>query len=194
MHKLTLILLLTTGASGVLRADALTYTITPNGGQFSYQFSLTNTGATGGTIFDLFLSLPTDITNIDTAMIGTPVGWGDPTGGLLFFGPDAAVSTSFIEWAADFSGIYDVQTGTALAGFSLNSSIDIGRPVTFALNGSTDFAVARNVTITPEPSTLALILAAIAAIGFRIRFRWVEAQISGRSGALCGDFWNKVRW
>src|ERR1017187_5574171 len=101
MRKLILTLLVAIGSICPVNAGVLTYTITPTGGQSLYQFTLTNTGDTGGTLFDLFLSLPTDITNIDTTTIGTPVGWGDPTGGLLFFGPDAAPSTSFIDWAAD---------------------------------------------------------------------------------------------
>ena len=120
MCKLILTLLVTLFSVGSLSAGVLTYTVTPNSGQFVYDFTLTNTGDTGGTLFDLFLSLPTDITNIDTTTIGTPVGWGDPTGGLLFFGPDAAPSTSFIEWAADFSGTYDLGIGNSLGGYSLD--------------------------------------------------------------------------
>ena len=97
MCKFILTLLVAIASIGPLNAGVLTYTITPTGGQFAYDFTLTNTGGTGGTLFDLFLALPTDISNIDTTTIGTPVGWGDPTGGLLFFGPDAAPSTSFID-------------------------------------------------------------------------------------------------
>src|ERR1039458_10020038 len=137
MRKLILTLLVTLFSVGSLSAGVLTYTITPTGGQSLYQFTLTNTGATGGTLFDVFLSLPTDIANIDTTTIGTPVGWSDPNGGLLFFGPDAAPSTSFIEWAADFSGAYDLGIGNSLGGFSFRSSVDVGQPITFALNGST---------------------------------------------------------
>ena len=174
MCKLILTLLVTLFSVGSLSAGVLTYTITPNGGQSLYQFTLTNTGDAGGTLFDLFLSLPTDITNIDTTTIGTPVGWGDPTGGLLFFGPDAAPSTSFIEWAADFSGTYDLGIGNSLGGFSFRSSVDVGRPITFALNGSTEFAAAQEVTTTPEPATFVLMLPVILVIGFRMRSRTAQ--------------------
>ena len=171
MCKLILTLLVTLFSVGSLSAGVLTYTITPTGGQSLYQFTLTNTGDTGGTLFDLFLSLPTDITNIDTTTIGTPVGWGDPTGGLLFFGPDAAPSTSFIEWAADFSGTYDLGIGNSLGGYSFRSSVDVGQPITFALNGSTDFAAAQEVSGTPEPATFVLMLPVILLIGLRTRSR-----------------------
>ena len=66
MCKLILTLLVTLFSVGSLSAGVLTYTVTPNSGQFVYDFTLTNTGDAGGTLFDLFLSLPTDITNIDT--------------------------------------------------------------------------------------------------------------------------------
>ena len=178
MRKLILILGVALGAVGSLNADVLTYTITPNGGQFAYEFTLTNTGDTGGTLFDLFLSLPTDISNIDTTSIGTPVGWGDPTGGLLFFGPDAAPSTSFIEWAADFSGTYDLGIGSSLGGYSFNSLVDVGQPIRFALNGSTDFAAAQEISLAtvPEPTTVVLLLPMMLAIGFHTRFRSRHAR------------------
>lgn len=174
MRKLILTLLVTLGSICPVNAGVLTYTITPTGGQSLYQFTLTNTGDTGGTLFDVFLSLPTDIANIDTTRIGTPVGWGDPTGGLLFFGPDAAPSTSFIEWAADFSGTYDLGIGNSLGGFSFRSSVDVGQPITFALNGSTDFATAQEVTTTPEPATFLLLIPALVAIAFRVRSRTAQ--------------------
>jgi len=162
MRRLTLLLAVVALCSvGSLDAGVLTYTITPNAGQFTYDFTLTNTGDTGGTLFDLFLSLPTDIANIDTTSVGTPIGWGDPTGGLLFFGSDTSPSTSFIEWAADFSGSYDVGIGNSLGGFSFNSSVDIGQPVTFALNGSTDFTTAQEVSSVPEPATLLPLLSVL---------------------------------
>src|ERR1035437_2391799 len=122
MRKLILILVVGLCSICPLNADVLTYTITPSGGQFVYDFTLSNTGDTGGTLFDVFLSLQTDIANIDTTTIGTPIGWGDPSGGLLFFGPDVSPSTSFIQWSADFSGLYDVGIGNSLGGFSLLSS------------------------------------------------------------------------
>ena len=174
MRKLILIVGAALWAGGPLSADVLTYTITPTSGQFAYDFTLTNTGDTGGTLFDLFLSLPTDITNIDTTSIGTPVGWGDPTGGLLFFGPDAAPSTSFIEWASDASGTYDVGTGSSLGGFSFNSSVDVGQPITFALNGSTDFATAQEVSSVPEPATFLLLLPVLVAVASWTRLRPVR--------------------
>jgi hypothetical protein len=137
---------------GSAAADSLYYTTTPTSGGFTYDFTLTNTGDTGGTLFDLFLSIPLDISDIDTTTIGAPVGWGDPTGGLLFFGPDVSPSTSFIEWASDASGLYDVTIGNSLSGFSFISSQSVAGSLTFALNGSTTFDVAQPAATIPEPS------------------------------------------
>ena len=92
----------------------------------------------------------------------------------LFFGPDAAPSTSFIEWAADFSGTYDLGIGNSLGGYSFRSSVDVGQPIMFALNGSTDFATAQEVTTTPEPATFVLMLPMILAIGLRTRSRTAQ--------------------
>jgi hypothetical protein len=167
MRLLVLIVTLTTSS---LWADSLTYTTSEVGGKTSYQFTLTNTGTTGGTLFDLFLHLPTDIGNIDTGTIGTPVGWGDPAGGLLFFGPDVSPSTSFIEWTSDFSGLYDVGIGSSLSGYSFTAT-DIVGPITFALNGSTEFAPAQGVTPVPEPAMLIPLLASLVAISILLRFK-----------------------
>jgi len=159
----------TTISAGLLRADSVTYTVAPNAGQFLYQFTLTNTGDTGGTLFDLFLSMPTDISNIDTSIIGTPVGWGDPTGGLLFFGPDTGPGTAFIEWS-DGGPAFDLGIGSALSGFSFNSAVTIGQPILYALNESTDLSTAEpQATSTPEPGTFALVLAILLGIGWRVR-------------------------
>jgi hypothetical protein len=162
------ILILTAGLScGLAKADTLAYTLTPSGGagQVLYQFTLNNSGDTGGTIFDLFLSLPTELSNINTSTIGTPAGWGDPAGGLLFFGADASPSTSFIEWTADFSGANDVAIGGHLSGFSFTASQPITGPITFALNGSTTFETAVQASSVPEPSMLVILLAMFAALG-----------------------------
>src|SRR5262249_35229550 len=138
-------LILLAAASGLLRADVVTYTVSPAAGGFSHQFTLSNTGTTGDTLFDLFLSLPTEIANIDTNTIGTPMGWGDATGGLLFFGPDVSPLTSFIEWVADFSGAHDVAIGSSRSGFSFTSADPVGMPISFALNGSTTLSPAEQI-------------------------------------------------
>jgi hypothetical protein len=175
MRKLILLLGVGLWAGGPLSADVLTYTITPSSGVFVYDFTLTNTGDTGGTLFDLFLSLPTDIINIDTTTIGTPIGWGDPTGGLLIFGVDTSPTTSFIDWSADFSQLYDLGIGSSLGGFSFRSSVDVGQPITFALNGSTDFATAQEVSSVPEPGSFVLLVTMLLAVaGFQIRSRSVQ--------------------
>ena len=153
------VLILLSLVTGILQADTLTYTSLPVSGGFSYQFTLTNTGATGGALFDLFLSLPTDISNIDTSSIGTPMGWGDPAGGLLFFGPDGSPSTSFIQWAAAFSGAFDLGIGSSLSGFSFTASQPVGTPIEFALNGSTMFEEAQLLTVVPEPGAFTLLAA-----------------------------------
>jgi hypothetical protein len=151
-----------------LFADSTTYSVIPNGSEFDYDFTLNNSGATGGTLFDLFLSLPIDISDIDTSTIGTPVGWGDPTGGLLFYGPNASPSTAFIEWSSDFSGLYDVQIGDSLSGFSFESSELITSPITFALNDSTSFDTAQPVSSVPEPVGL------LALVGVSLLFAGVR--------------------
>jgi hypothetical protein len=153
-------------ASGVgrLEADTLTYTVTPNASRFEYQLVLTNTGTTGGPLFDLFLSLPADIATIDTAAIGRPAGWGDPAGGLVFFGPDTSPSTSFIEWAADFSGGYDVGIGRSLSGFSFLASGRMGMPLRYSVNGSLDFGTAAEAAI-PEPRVFQLMGLVVGVVG-----------------------------
>jgi hypothetical protein len=165
MHERVFIPVLVTIGIGVLRADNVTYTVTPSSGSFLYQFTLSNTGATGGTLFDLFLSLPTDISNIDTGTIGTPAGWGDPTGGLLFFGPDTGPGTAFLEWS-NGGPPFDLAIGSSLSGFSFNSSVGVGQPIMYGLNGSADLSPAQpQTTSTPEPATFWLLLIpAVAAI------------------------------
>ena len=162
--KISIVVLMMILGAGVLWGDAVTYTVTSNGSLFQYEFTLTNTGAMGGSLFDLFLLLPTDISNINTATIGTPVGWGDASGGLLFFGPDAAPGTSFIDWSADFSGAFDVAIGSSLSGYSFRSTRQIG-VIEFALNGSEAFDIAQNV---PEPGTLALFVTLLAPVALRL--------------------------
>ena len=159
MQNIALLIVSCTLFAGTgLFADSVTYTVTSNAGQFNNSLTLTNSGTTGGTVFDLFVSIPTDIRNIDTSNIGTPIGWGDPTGGLLFFGADERPSTSFIEWAADASGLYDVQIDSSLKGFSFIMSQSAGDPITFALNGSTTFSTALQGVAVPEPNSLSTVL------------------------------------
>jgi hypothetical protein len=169
---------------GLLRADDLTYTVGKDigAGQTRYQFTLTNTGDTGGTLFDLFLELPMEIANINTASIGAPAGWGDPTGGLLFFGPDVNPATSFIEWTADFSGAHDVAIGSSLAGFSVTTLQPIDGPILFALNDSTTFGTAVQSTV-PEPGTFILLLSIVAALVVRYRSAAARARSSTNSAS-----------
>lgn len=77
----------------------------------------------GGTLVDLLVGIPTDVGTIDTRAIGRPMRWEDTVGGLVFFGSDASPSTSFFEWAADFSGADDVGIGRSLFGFSFFASV-----------------------------------------------------------------------
>jgi hypothetical protein len=165
---------------GTARADSLVYTTAVTSGGLSYDFTLTNTGDTGGTLFDLFLSIPLDINDIDTTSIGTPVGWGDPSGGLLFFGPDVSPSTSFIEWASDASGLYDALIGDSLSGFSFVSSLTVTGPLLFALNGSTSFAVAESASTIPEPSTLWVCCACLGLL-FHLRSKHSRSALSQNS-------------
>jgi len=166
MRSLSLLLILAASAAGA-KADSLTYTVTPSAGDFIYDFSLTNTGATGGTLYDLFLDIPQDISDINTSTIGTPVGWGDPTGGLLFYGSNTGPGTAFIEWAADASGTYDLGIGNSLSGFSFETSNEVS-PISFALNGSPNFSAAEPSSI-PEPSGLSLSLFGAGLLGLAVR-------------------------
>ncbi len=162
--KISIVVLMLILSAGFLWGDAVTYTVTSNGSLFQYQFTLTNTGATGGTLFDLFLLLPTDISNINTASIGAPVGWGDGAGGLVIFGPDVAPGTSFIDWSADASGAFDVAIGSSLSGYSFRSTQPL-EVIQFALNGTQSFDLAQNV---PEPGTLALCLILLVPAVFKL--------------------------
>ena len=142
-----------------LFADVVGYTVTPVGGQFEYVFTLTNEGTTGGPLWDLFLSVPINIGDIDTGNIGTPVGWGDATGGLLFYGADVLPSTSFIDWAADGSGLYDLPVGSSMDGFTFTSSHAIDGPIQYSLNGQQQFQ-----TANPEPATVWLSIASLGLL------------------------------
>jgi hypothetical protein len=177
--KILILLVGLTLSCGLSRADVVEYTVTQDAAQLLYQFRVVNSGATGGTIFDLFLSLPVEVGNIDTTSIGTPVGWGDPAGGLLFFGPDVSPSTSFIEWSSDFSGADDVAIGSSLAGYSFRTLQPIG-PIRFALNGSGTFATAVQVSGVPEPGSFITLLVTAAVLGFAYRFRRLRERAPER--------------
>jgi hypothetical protein len=179
--KLCILILMAGLPYGLLKADTLNYTVNSGGGagQQFYQFTLTNSGTTGGPLFDLFLALPTDISNVNTGTIGKPTGWGDKSGGLLFFGPDVSPSTSFIEWTADFSGAYDLATGSTLTGFSFTTLERINGPITFALNDSTAFATAvQGAAGVPEPATFVMLLLATAVLGVCHRLKSARARSS----------------
>jgi hypothetical protein len=141
------------------RADSVTFTVQPTGGQFLYSFTLNNSGGTGGSIFDLFLSIPTDISNLNTATIGAPALWGGPSGGQLIFGPNTGPGTSFIDWSADFST--ELPIGSSLSGFSFTSAVRITGPIQFATNGANTFA---NASEVPEPGTLVLLSMGLAGL------------------------------
>jgi len=170
------ILLFTSSLLLILRSafgDSVTYTVTPNGVQFDYAFTLTNTGDTGGPVFDLFLSVLTDISNIDTSDLGTPIGWGDPAGGLVFYGPDVNPGTSFIEWSADGSGLYDLALGNLLSGFTFTSAQDFTNPILFATNGSSNFETAQQISSSPEPAASRMLLLFLVIMGL-LRLREIR--------------------
>lgn len=161
--RTALLLIMLAVSTTLLNADTLQYTVTTEGTGFLYSFTLTNTGDTGGMVFDLFISIPEDLGSIDTTSIGTPVGWGDPTGGLVFFGPTTPGS-SFIEWADDASGLYDIGINGSLQGFSFVSNELVPSAIMFALNGTAIFNGAEQVSAIPEPSSLSLSITVIAIL------------------------------
>lgn len=162
-------------AATAARADTLTYTVTPVGGQYQYQFALSNTGATGGSLFDLFLAIPLDIASVDTGEIGTPAGWGDANGGLLFFGPDANPATSFIQWSADFSGVFDLPIGSSLSGYAFTATDRTTSQILFAVNGSLDVVPAEESTSAiPEPGVMGLLLVGLTTTIALQKTVWVS--------------------
>jgi hypothetical protein len=183
MYKYALMTTLAALSTGMMKADTVTYTAAASAGRFTYNFALANTGGTGGSIFDLFLSLPTAIGNVDTTTIGTPAGWGDPTGGLLFYGPDVTPTTSFVEWSSDASGAFDLAIGQTRSGFAFDTSFLIDGPIRFALNGSTDFTMATPSSAVPEPSSIVLLVSVCAfGIGWRLRWLGLPSSIFARLG------------
>ena len=145
-----------------VRADAVTYGITPVSGGYLYSFTLINTGSTGGDLYDLLLRIPTPISNIDVSTIGAPPFWGDASGGFLSYGP-IDLATSFIDWSAEIGA--ELPVGSSLDGFSFRSSVLIQGPIQFSLNGEESFA---DATAVPEPaSALLLAMGAIGAIALR---------------------------
>jgi hypothetical protein len=117
---------------------------------------------TGGSLFDFFIRLPVQLGDIDTTAIDAPPGWGDSAGGQVFSGSDTSPATSFIEWAADFSGRFDLAIGDSLSGFSFASRQAVPPPIPFALDGSTAFQTAVQVpTEVPEPGMFAPLAMAV---------------------------------
>jgi hypothetical protein len=57
-----------------------------------------------------------------------------------------------------------VGIGSSLAGFSFTAAHAIGTPITLALNGSTAFDTAQQVTAVPEPSNLVLLGSVVLAL------------------------------
>jgi hypothetical protein len=175
--SIRLFILLSFASLGLLKADMLTYATSTQNGDFQYSFDLTNSGGAGGSLFDLFVHLPIDISNVDTAAIGSPPGWGGAGGGLLFFGPDVSPSTSFVEWASDFSGAFDLGVNNALSGFSISTLQLVPPPITFALNDSTVLQTAQPATATavPEPSEVTVLIALLVVVRAR-RLRSIRSD------------------
>jgi hypothetical protein len=151
------------------RAASLTYTATPGYGEYHHTLNLSNPTPAYGSLFDLFVVLPIDVSLIDTTSIGAPAGWGDGAGGLLFYGPDVTPNSTFVEWSADFSGVYDIPEGGSLTGFSFTAFQEITSPIQYALNGSNTFETANNVV--PEPGSFLLLASVVLLLSVKRKAR-----------------------
>jgi hypothetical protein len=178
--NLRILVLLAGLSGGALHADLLTFTVTPDAGMFRYEFTLTNTGDTGGPLNDLFLQVATPAVDVDDGSIGTPYGWGDAAGGFMFFGQDTGPENTFFEWSACGSDC-ELQIGSWMDGFSFSTYSHVDQPILYSLNGSADFFAAETdeTAAVPEPGTVMLLLASLLAVGFR---SWLRGKARRRTG------------
>lgn len=184
-------------------ADPVTYTETSLPGGFFYQFTLTNNGIVPGPWYQLLISIPADISMLDTSSITAPVGWGDSTGGAVFYGPDLFFGGAYLAWQADSSTLYDLGENGTLTGFDFATSTKLDGLIFYDLNGLGPLGIATKNTTSqppsavPEPSTAALlimpILGLIALVISRSK-RWPQHLsvgalfISMGAGAAFGQY------
>jgi hypothetical protein len=142
---------------------ALTYTETPIGSNFEYNFTLSND--LGTQIYELLLNVRLPSTYLIS--FSSPAGWGDGFGGdQPYYGPVLS-STSFVEWWAAFGS--ELGNGMSLSGFDFVSSSRIIGSIAFSVNGDPTIV---GVATVPEPSTLLLLGSGVVGlIGFRRKFR-----------------------
>src|SRR5581483_270107 len=146
-----------------LRASTLTYIVTFDSGAYEYLFTLTNDGPDA--VFDLFLHVPIDASNIPASTATDGTGWSAPAGwqNLFFIGPDAAPNTTFLEWGDD-GPADDLQPGAPpLDGFGFTSTAPITDTIQYALNGASDLLTADPIP-APEPATGVLSVLAMALL------------------------------
>ena len=131
-----------------------TPTITSVGGVFTYSYDLSNTGSDGIFLFTLDVSGPISSTN-------APAGWLASTTPVL--------GDILVEWGSGEPSS-DVLPGSSLSGFVLTSNLPPGAVQFSALDeslnefgGSTQGPVASPSSV-PEPSTLPLVITAVAGL------------------------------
>lgn len=141
----------------------LSYSETPVGGNFEYDFTLSND--LGTDIFELFLNVPLPVNSL--LSFSSPTGWGDGFGGdQPFYGPVLS-NTSFVEWWVELGS--ELGNGMSLSGFDFVSSSQVSDSIAFSVNA--DPSIGGNAVPVPEPATLLLVGGGlIGLIGFRRKF------------------------
>ncbi len=132
----------------------LTYTETPIGLNFEYDFTLSND--LGTDIFELFLGVP--LSDSSLSSFNSPSGWGDGFGSSQPLHGPVLTDTSFIEWIAEFGS--ELLNGSSLGGFDFLSSSRVTSPIIFSVNFDPSIggnAQQEGVTAVPEPATLILL-------------------------------------
>jgi len=142
----------------------LSYSETPVGGNFDYEFTLRNDTGTG--IFELLLDVPLPDSNL--LSFSSPTSWGDGFGGNQPYHGPVLADTSFVEWWAELGT--ELGNGMSLSGFDFVSSSQVSGSMAFSVNA--DPNIGGIAVKIPEPATLLLVGGGLVGlIGIRRKFR-----------------------